>query len=281
MATGGYSLVVGAFAVHDSSRVVSDLGAASISFYGVAVAVVLAATSLYRELELKTIFPVLARPIHRWEYLVGKYLGILLTMAVFMAANAGALLLALAQLSDASIWATLGGASLATLVSALVAWRRPRWRTYVPVPWAMVLLGLGWTLAGAAVDDRQVVVGTAVLALAEVGVVAAIAMLFAAFSSPFLTAVFTFSAIVVGRTADTLAHLPSRVFGEPVHVTGELLSRVVPNLMLHHPARGLLTGETPGMTLGGYLGLVALHSLAWIFGLLLASALIFRRRDFL
>src|SRR5689334_16160318 len=75
LATAAYCVVVGQFALRSSMRVVSDLGAASISIYGVVVAVVLGATSLYRELELKTVFPILARPIRRTEYLVGKYLG--------------------------------------------------------------------------------------------------------------------------------------------------------------------------------------------------------------
>ena len=79
IATAAYSLVVGAYASQSQMRVVSDLGAASISLYAVIVAIVLGATSLYRELEQKTIFPVLARPIRRAEYLVGKLLGTLLT----------------------------------------------------------------------------------------------------------------------------------------------------------------------------------------------------------
>src|SRR5213592_4953939 len=78
LATAGYSLVVGAFALNSRLRVISDLGAASISIYGIVVAVVLGATSLYRELELKTIFPILARPVSRTEYLAGKYFGTLL-----------------------------------------------------------------------------------------------------------------------------------------------------------------------------------------------------------
>src|SRR5512143_3435109 len=71
IATAGYCLVVGAFALNSSLRVVSDLGAASVSLYGIIVAVVLGATSLYRELELKTLFPILARPVSRTEYLAG------------------------------------------------------------------------------------------------------------------------------------------------------------------------------------------------------------------
>jgi hypothetical protein len=281
LATGGYSLVVGAFAIRDTLRVVSDLGAASISIYGIVVAVVLSATSLYRELELKTIFPILTRPIRRHEYLVGKYLGILLTLAVFIAANSGALLLALAVLAgrSASLVLALGLATL--LGAALLAWRRPRLRTYVPALWAAVVLPLGLLLCSGVPDDRRVIAGAATLTLCEVAIVAAVATVFAAFSSPFLSAVFTFGVFVVGRSADTLGKLPQRVFGDAVHEIGAMLSKVVPNLMVYVPPRPLLTGEAPGVGLGGYLFLAALQALAWSIGLLTLASLIFRRRDFL
>jgi Cu-processing system permease protein len=281
LATGAYALVVGQFALRSSMRVVSDLGSASISIYAIVVAIVLGATSLYRELELKTIFPILARPIRRGEYLVGKYLGTVLTLLVFIAANTGALLLALAQLSGRSMLLCAGLGLGSVLVALGLGWRLPRWRTLLPIPWALALCVIGWFLSSGAFDDRRVVVGLAVLTLCEVSVVAAIATLFASFSSPFLTAVFTFSLFVVGRSADTLAHLPARVFGETIQRIGQILSAVLPNLMLYVPPRPLLTGEAVGARLGEYLLLAALQALAWSIGLLAAASLIFRRRDFL
>src|SRR3954451_3509144 len=143
IATAGYALVVGAFALNSSLRVVSDLGAASISIYGVVVAVVLGATSLYRELELKTIFPILARPIRRSEYLVGKYLGTVLTLAVFIAANSGLLLLALGVEAGRPLAAPLGTAIGVTVVVGALAFRLARARTYLPIPWALLLLLAG------------------------------------------------------------------------------------------------------------------------------------------
>jgi len=281
VATAGYSLVVGAFALHASLRVVSDLGAASISLYGIIVAVVLGATSLYRELELKTIFPILARPIRRWEYLVGKYLGTVLTLAVFIAANSGVLLLALASMAGRSLTATSAVALGVTSVAAGLAFRLPRLRTFVPIGWALALLVAGAWLAGAAPDDRRVVLGSALLTLAEVAIVTAIATVFSAFSSPFLTAVFTFGVFVVGRSADTLARLPERVFGSLLAHAGQALSKVVPNLMLYVPPRPLLTGEVSGVPLASYLGMALLHALAWSVFLLTCASLLFRRRDFL
>ena len=143
IATAGYALIVGAFALTSSLRVVSDLGAASISIYGVVVAVVLGATSLYRELELKTIFPILARPIRRWEYLVGKFLGTVLTLAVFIAANSGVLLLALGVAAGHAAALPIGIALGVTGVIGALAYRLARARTYLPIPWALVILCAG------------------------------------------------------------------------------------------------------------------------------------------
>jgi ABC-type transport system involved in multi-copper enzyme maturation permease subunit len=281
LGTGAYSLVVGQYALRDSLRVVGDLGSASISLYAVVVAVVLGATSLYRELELKTIFPILARPLRRSEYLVGKYLGTLFTLFVFVLANAGALLLALAELSGAHAAPALGVGLGSIVVLALVGFKWPRTRTYLPVPWAAILFVAGYWMASGAPDDRSVILGSAILTVCEVGIIAAVATLFASFSSPFLTAVFTFGVFIVGRSADTLGHLPARVFGESIKATGQLLSKVVPNLMLYVPPRPLLTGVTAQTSLGHYLTLAAIHALAWVVGLLAIASLIFRRRDFL
>ena len=65
LAVSLYSLVVGAYTLRNAPRVVSDIGTAAISAFGIIVAVVIGATSLHRELDQKTIFPILARPIAR------------------------------------------------------------------------------------------------------------------------------------------------------------------------------------------------------------------------
>lgn len=279
--SAGYALVVSAFASRAQLRVISDLGAASISIYGVLVAIVLGATSLYRELELKTIFPILARPIARAEYLVGKFLGALLTLAVFIAANSGALLLALSVLASGSPARPLLAGSL-PLVAALIAfWRLPRWRTALPIPLALCLLLLGALLSYGTPDDRRVLLGSALLTLCEVGIVTACATVFSSFSSPFLTALFTLGVFVVGRSADTLGNLPERMFGSLIRRLGGALSWLVPNLLYYVPERTLLTGEAPGASLVRYLGFAALQAVAWIALLLTASSWLFRRRDFL
>jgi ABC-type transport system involved in multi-copper enzyme maturation permease subunit len=281
MATAVYCMVVGAYSLRSSMRVVSDLGAASISLYGIVVAVVLGATSLYRELELKTVFPILARPIRRTEYLLGKYFGTVCTLLVFVAANSGVLLLSLSAMGGASIVAVLGVFTGSIALALIAAWKLPRTRTFVPIPWAFFIAFAGALLARDAPDDRRVVLAASALTVCEVCIVVAIATFFSSFTSPFLTAIFTFGVFVIGRSADSLARLPLKFFGEPIHSFGVALSRVVPNLMLYVPPRPLLTGEASGVSLGTYMLLCSSHALAWSAVLLSLASLLFRRRDFL
>lgn len=281
LATCAYSLVVGAYTARNQLRVVSDLGAAAVSLYSVIVAIVLGATSLYRELELKTLFPILARPVSRTEYLIGKYLGTLLVLLVFVGANTGIALLAIAVISGRSLGLALlfGVGSIAPL--AAVGYRSRRSITYLPAIWAgFVSLAGSWLSAGAP-DDRRVLVGLGALTLCEVAIVVGVATLFSAFSSPFITAICTFMLFIVGRSADTLARLPERVFGPTLHQLGAALSKVVPNLMLYVPPRPLLTGEAADVPLWPYVGSAALHALAWALCLLAGASVVFQRRDFI
>jgi hypothetical protein len=278
--TAGYALVVGAYALRDTLRVVSDLGAASISLYGLVVAVVIGATSLFREIELKTIFPILARPIRRWEYLIGKFLGTWLTLAVFIIANTGILLSSIAVLSGRNLWLVFAIwlVTVGLLVVAMVL--SSRFRTFAVLPWAAIFLVLGWWLASSAPDDRQVLVASAALTLCEVAVVSSIATVFSSFSSPFLTALLTFGVIIVGRSADTLMHLPVRLFGGPIARIASAIGTAVPNLMIYLPPRSLLMGEIADTTVVGYVARAALHALGWCTALLVLASIVFQKRDF-
>ncbi|MCS6901954.1 MAG: ABC transporter permease subunit [Myxococcales bacterium] len=281
LATALYAIAVGAFTLKDAPRVVSDLGGASISLYAILVAVVVGGTSLYRELEQKTIYPILARPIHRWEYLVGKYLGTVLTLLVFIAFDAGAVLLIVGTMAGRSPLLGLGIGVGAAGLLGLTAWKAPRWATTLPIPLGLAVLVIGASLSGGAPDEQRVVFGMGILALLEVGVVAALATLFASFSSPFLSVVFTLGTVIVGRSADTLAKLPESVFGSTIKKAGVVLSKVVPNLLVYVPPRPLLTGESTVGNLATHLVGATLQTVAWAVGLLALSSLIFRQRDFL
>jgi ABC-type transport system involved in multi-copper enzyme maturation permease subunit len=276
-----YSLVVATLSLGNEARVVADLGALSLSLFGVVVAVVLGSTSLYRELEYKTIFPILSRPLRRWEYIVGKYVGTLLTVLVFIAVETAAIFAILAIETEQPVWKVglFAGLSFAAIGLAWVRARAPA-RVFAVIPWALAVAAAAWFLADTAPAERQLVAASSALSLCEVGIVAALATLFASFSSPFLTAAFTSMIFVIGRSADTLAHFPKRLFGNGCSAAFRWLSHVVPNFHLYVPPRPLLLGNVVGQPVWAYVGMAALHALAYAIALLVVSSLAFAKRDF-
>jgi MFS family permease len=280
LATCAYSLVVAALSLHNDARVVADLGSASISLYGVIVAIVLGSTSLHRELEYKTIFPILTRPIRRWEYLLGKYLGAVLTVVVFVLVEVGAVLSMVAievGQPGERVGAVVGGM---LVLLGLFLLRARHSRVFVVIPWALGLAVATWLIATPASGERQLVVASAVLAICEVAIVAAVATLFASFSSPFLTAAFTSMIFVIGRSADMLAHLPKHAAGTTLVAVGRAIARVLPNLHTYVPARPLLLGQVAGHPVWPYVGLAALQAVSYVTALLVIGSLAFRKRDF-
>ena len=280
LAATAYSLVIAAMSIRQEMRIVADIGTFVISVGSVLVAIVLGATSLYRELELKTVFPILTRKLRRHEYIVGKYLGILATMAAFITIDGAVVLGILAVQSKQSVGTTVGVGVGLLAVLGILLWRVKLARVFVVLPWALASFAIMAFFASGAGAERQILLVSVVLTFAEVAIVTAVAMLFSAFSSPFLTAIFTLMVFMIGRSADTLGNLPERVFGSAVRSLGIVLAKIVPNLNLYVPARPLMLGEIPGINLASYVLRAWGNAVFYAAVLLALAAIVFKRRDF-
>lgn len=71
----------GMLTVGDENKIIKDLGLAGIQFFSMLIAVMMSVLLVSREVDQRTVFNVLAKPIRRWHFLVGKYLGLLATVA--------------------------------------------------------------------------------------------------------------------------------------------------------------------------------------------------------
>lgn len=69
------SLLLGVLAADQELRVLLDFGLAFLEFLATAAVAYTAATGILQELETKTVYLVLVRPVRRGEYLLGRYLG--------------------------------------------------------------------------------------------------------------------------------------------------------------------------------------------------------------
>ena len=76
------AVLVGQISIDIERLVIVNLGLTSISVFGLLMAVFIGVGLVYKEIDKFTLYALLSKPIRRWEFLVGKYAGLLLTLTV-------------------------------------------------------------------------------------------------------------------------------------------------------------------------------------------------------
>ncbi len=78
----GAALLFGQISVGIHLIVLINLGLTAISIFGVVIAIFIGIGLVSKEIDKKTLYTVLARPVRRWEFIVGKFLGLTGTLVV-------------------------------------------------------------------------------------------------------------------------------------------------------------------------------------------------------
>ena len=190
----GASLVIGQLGAGQDVKIIKDLGLAASLLFGVGIAIFIGIQLVAREVERRSVYPTLAKPIGRGVFLAGKYVGLLLTLAVNMAVM-----------------------TIALFVVLTVYWR------LTPANVQAV-----WTAP--AVDPRLLI--ALLLIYVELAVVTAIALLFSTYSSALLSATFTTAVWVAGQFVTDLRTLETIGVSGPTAWTAWTVSWVLPNLSL-------------------------------------------------
>ena len=149
----GGSYLIGQLTAGQDVKIIKDLGLAATSMFGLFIAVFIGIGLVSKEVERRSVYALLAKPIHRYQLVLGKYCGLILTLAVNVSVMALALYLVLTYMS----W----GMEEMTRASDV--------RPLDPA----LLTAMG-------------------LILVELMLVTAIALLFSTFSTPILSAALTF-----------------------------------------------------------------------------------------
>jgi ABC-type transport system involved in multi-copper enzyme maturation permease subunit len=89
------AILVGQISVDIEDVVIVSLGLSAISIIGLLIAVFIGVGLVSKEIDKRTLYALLAKPLRRWEFLTGKFAGLVLTLTVNTAAMAAALLLAM------------------------------------------------------------------------------------------------------------------------------------------------------------------------------------------
>ena len=76
------TMVVSELSFAEKEKIIADLGLSLISAFGLIAAVILGTDLIYRDIQNGTIQIILARPVKRWKYVAGKYLGLMAIIGV-------------------------------------------------------------------------------------------------------------------------------------------------------------------------------------------------------
>jgi len=76
------AIFLGELSAGQEAKIIVDLGLSSILLFGVFIAIFVGVGLVYKEIERRTLYAILAKPIGRGQFLLGKYLGLCLTLLV-------------------------------------------------------------------------------------------------------------------------------------------------------------------------------------------------------
>jgi ABC-type transport system involved in multi-copper enzyme maturation permease subunit len=223
----GAAILVGQISIDIERLVVVNLGLTAVSLFGVVIAIFIGIGLVSKEMEKRTLYTVLSRPVRRWEFIVGKFFGLTGTLVVntfCMAVGVFAALLYVAHKLQASD---------------------------------------GWIMAALYFIVLQFLI------------LCSLALLFSSFSSPLLSAVFTFSLFVIGSFAEDLRGFAGMTHGVTRWLaTGTVY--LVPNFSALNVI-GQVAHEQP--VSGQLIAYNTAYALAYAATAICGAVLIFERRN--
>jgi ABC-type transport system involved in multi-copper enzyme maturation permease subunit len=235
----GAGYLLGQLTAGQDYKVVIDLGLGAMSLFGLFIAVFIGIGLVSKEVERRSIYALLAKPIHRYQLVIGKYLGLVLTLIVNIAVMAIGLY----------------------AVMHYVAWQFPA--DFVAT----------WDVPP---SDPRILKAVALIVV-ELSVVTAIALFFSTFSTPILSAAFTFALWIAGHFSADLRNFEQVVQSPFAAQFARGLYWVLPNLATFDVKGQVVHGRPVE---AGFMMLAVAYGITYIAVLLIGAVTIFSRRDF-
>jgi ABC-type transport system involved in multi-copper enzyme maturation permease subunit len=102
-------LLLGQLSIRQDEKIIKDIGLASIDLLGTAIALIMGVGLVSKEIERRSLYPLLAKPLTRSEFFLGKFAGLALTLLVNVSAMSAGLYLTLLATRQPANLALLGG----------------------------------------------------------------------------------------------------------------------------------------------------------------------------
>ncbi len=187
----GASFLIGQLTAGQDLKIIKDLGLTAMAVFGLFIAIFIGIGLVSKEVERRSIYSLLAKPVTRVEIVLGKYAGLVLTLAVNIAIMTAALY-------------------------AVLAW----------VGWS---IGEPGRLAAEAPTIDSALLKAVLLIFVQLMIVTAIALFFSTFSTPLLSAALTFGIWVAGYFSADLRNFDQVVEAPAAQVLARGLYYVLPN----------------------------------------------------
>lgn len=223
----GCAVLLGDLTDGQQDRTIVNIGLAAMLFFGTFIAIFVGVGLVSKEIEKRTVFAVFAKPVRRSEFLVGKYLGLCLTLLVNVSVMGAGISLALAFAAEGRLAGTI---------------------------WPAVAL-----------------------IFLELMITTAVAIVFSSFSTPALSALFTFLVFVIGHLSASLLELAEGLGSNAARVFFSVIYYVLPNLAHFTFRTEAANGLLPS---GAMLTGTAAYSIVYVTVLLAIAIAIFSRRNF-
>ncbi len=188
----GISYMLGQLTAGQDLKIMKDLGLSSIAIFGLFMAVFIGIGLVSKEVERRSVYSLLAKPVRRADIVLGKYFGLVLTLVVNVTVMTIAMYLVLAYVGS-------GQTELAREA-----------REASPVDPAMIK--------------------AVALTLVQLMIVTATALFFSTFSTPMLSAALTFGVYVAGFFSADLRNFDQVVNSPAAVAIARGLYYVLPNL---------------------------------------------------
>jgi ABC-type transport system involved in multi-copper enzyme maturation permease subunit len=185
------SLLLGQLTAGQEVKIIKDLGLSAISLFGHFIAIFIGIGLVSKEVERRSIYALLAKPVSRSQFIAGKYAGLLLTLA----ANVAVMTIAL--------YAVLGYMTVSESAEFRAGWEAP------------------------GMDPALLV--AILLIFCELAVVTAIALFFSSFSTPLVSAGLTLALWAIGHFNADLRNVEGVVESRPVAWLARVLYHLMPD----------------------------------------------------
>lgn len=117
----GCAVFLGELTAGQEARTIVNIGLSAMLLFGVFIAIFVGVGLVSKEIEKKTLYAVFSKPVGRGEFIVGKYLGLCLTLLVNVAVMGLGVSLALLFIGGGSLaWTIWGAVALTFLQLAIV-----------------------------------------------------------------------------------------------------------------------------------------------------------------